>query len=63
MKTVLNKEKKAAAEKAFKKIFKRKKTDVDKKKKENNAVDIEKDTEIFKLAYHWKLNSKLNFNI
>jgi len=52
MKTVLNKEKTAAAEKAFKKIFKRKKTDVDKKKKENNAVDIEKDTEIFKLAYH-----------
>ncbi len=63
MKTVLNEEKTAAAERIFKKIFKRKKTDIDKKKKENNAADIEKDTEVFKLAHHWKLDSKLNFNI
>ncbi len=52
MKTVLNEEKTAAAERIFKNIFKRKKTDVDKKKKENNAADIEKDTEVFKLAHH-----------
>ena len=34
-----------------------------KKKKENNAVDTEEDTEAFKLTHYWKLDSKLNFNI
>ncbi len=51
MKTVLGKEKTAAAEKIFRKIFKKEKTDVDKKKKENNAADIEESTEAFKLTY------------
>jgi len=63
MKTVLDEEKTAAAERTFRKIFKREKTDIDEKRKENNAVDIKEDTEAFKSAHHWKLGSKLNFNI
>ncbi len=63
MKTVLGEKKTAAAERIFRKAFKREKTDVDKKKKENNAADTEKDTEAFKLAHCWKSDSKLNFNI
>ncbi len=51
-KTVLGEEKTAAAERTFKKTFKKEKIDVDKKKKENNAADIEEDTEAFKLAHH-----------
>ncbi len=35
-KTVLNEEKTAAAERTFRKTFKREKIDVDEKKKENN---------------------------
>ncbi len=50
-KTVLGTEKTAAAERTFKKTFKREKTDVDEKRKENNIVDIEEDTEAFKSAY------------
>jgi len=52
MKTVLDKEKTAAAERTFRKIFKREKTDIDEKRKENNAVDIKEDTEAFKSAHH-----------
>ena len=52
MKTVSGEEKTAAAERIFRKTFKKEKTDVDKKKKENNAVDTEKDTEASKLAHH-----------
>ncbi len=63
MKTVLGKEKTAAAERTFRKILKREKTDVDKKKKKNNAADTEEGTEAFKLTHHWKSGSKLNFNI
>ncbi len=63
MKTVLGEEKTAAAERTFRKTFKKEKTDVDEKRKENNAVDIEEGTEVFKLAHHWKSGSKLNFNI
>jgi len=48
MKTVLDEEKTAAAEKIFKKIFKKEKIDVDKKKKENNAANIEKNIKAFK---------------
>ena len=51
IKTVLDKEKTAAAERTFKKTFKREKTDVDEKKKENNAADTEKNTEAFKSVY------------
>jgi len=36
-KTVLDKEKTAAAERTFRKTFKKEKIDVDEKKKENNA--------------------------
>jgi len=52
MKTVLNEEKTAAAERTFRKTFKKEKTDVDGKKKKNNAIKTEEDTEAFKLAYH-----------
>jgi len=51
-KTVLGEEKTAAAERTFRKTFKREKTDVDKKKKENNAADTEEDIEAFKSAHH-----------
>ncbi len=51
MKTVLSREKTAAVERIFRKILKREKTDVDEKKKKF-AVDIEKNTEAFKSAYH-----------
>jgi len=50
-KTVSGREKTAAAERTFKKTFKREKTDIDEKKKENNAINIEEDTEVFKLAH------------
>ena len=60
MKTVSGEEKTAAAERIFRKTFKKEKTDVDEKKKENNAVDTEEDTEAFKLIHHWKSDSKLN---
>ncbi len=63
MKTVLDEEKTAVVERTFRKTFKKEKTDADKKKKENNAIDIEKDTEVFKSAHYWKLDSKLNFDI
>ncbi len=52
MKTVLDKEKTAAAERIFRKTFKREKTDVDEKRKENNAVDIKEDIKVFKLIHH-----------
>ncbi len=52
MKTVLGREKTAAVERIFRKTFKRERTDVDEKKKENNAADIEKDTKAFKLAHY-----------
>ncbi len=52
MKTVLDKEKTAAVKRTFRKTFKREKIDVDEKKKENNAADIEEDTEAFKSAHH-----------
>jgi len=52
IKTVLGKEKTAAAERIFRKTFKREKTDVDKKKKKNNAADTEENTEAFKSAHH-----------
>jgi len=51
-KTILDKEKTAAAERTFRKTFKREKIDIDEKKKENNAIDTEEDTEAFKLAHH-----------
>ncbi len=51
MKTVLDEEKTAAAERTFRKTFKKEKTDVDEKKKENNAADTEKNTEAFKSVY------------
>ena len=63
MKTVLGEEKTAAAERTFRKTFKKEKTDVDEKKKKNNVINIEKDIEAFKSAYCWKSDSKLNFNI
>ncbi len=63
MKTVSDKEKTAAAERIFRKTFKKEKTDVDKKKKENNVINIEEDTEAFKLVHYWKSDNKLNFNI
>ncbi len=61
-KTVLDEEKTAAAERIFRKTFKREKIDVDKKKKKN-AINTEKNIEAFKSAHCWKLDSKLNFNI
>ncbi len=42
IKTVLDKEKTAAAERTFKKTLKKEKIDVDEKKKKNNAVNTEK---------------------
>jgi len=51
MKTVSGREKTAAVERTFRKAFKKEKTDVDKKKKENNAADTEEDTEAFKLVH------------
>jgi len=51
MKTVLNEEKTAAAERIFKKTFKKEKIDVDEKRKENNAVNIEEDIKAFKSAH------------
>ncbi len=51
-KTVSGKEKTAAAERTFRKTFKKEKTDVDEKKKENNAADTEEDTEAFKSAHY-----------
>ncbi len=59
-KTVLGREKTAAVERTFRKTFKKEKTDVDEKKKENNVIDTEEDTEASKLAHHWKSDSKLN---
>ncbi len=50
-KTVSGREKTAAVERTFRKTFKREKTDIDEKKKENNAADTEKDTEAFKLTH------------
>jgi len=52
MKTILNKEKTAAAERTFRKTFKKEKIDVDEKKKKNNTADTEEDTEAFKSAHH-----------
>ncbi len=63
MKTVSDEEKTAAAERTFRKTFKKEKIDIDEKKKENNAADTEEDTEAFKLAHYWKSDSKLNSNI
>jgi len=51
-KTILGEEKTAAAERIFRKTFKKEKTDVDEKKKENNAVDIEENIEVFKSIYY-----------
>ncbi len=51
-KTVLGREKTVVVERTFRKTFKKEKIDVDKKKKENNAADIEEDTEVFKLVHH-----------
>ena len=51
-KTVLGREKTAAAERTFRKTFKREKTDVDEKRKENNTVDTEENIEVFKLAHY-----------
>jgi len=63
MKTVSGREKIAVAERTLRKALKKEKTDVDEKKKENNAADTEESTEASKSAYCWKSNSKLNFNI
>ncbi len=62
-KTVLDKEKIVVVERIFRKTFKREKTDVDEKKKENNVINIKENTEAFKSVYCWKSDSKLNFNI
>ena len=51
-KTVLGREKTVVVERTFRKTFKKEKTDVDEKKKENNAADIEEDTEAFKSAHY-----------
>jgi len=51
MKTVSDREKTAVVERTFRKTFKKEKIDVDEKKKENNAVDTEENTEAFKSAY------------
>ncbi len=50
-KTVSDKEKTAAAERIFRKTFKKERIDVDEKRKKNNAADTEEDTEVFKLAH------------
>ena len=52
MKTVLSEEKTAAAEKLFRKTSKKEKTDIDKKEKENNAVDIKENTKAFKSVHY-----------
>jgi len=52
IKTVLDKEKTAAAERTFRKTLKKEKIDIDEKKKKNNAVNIEKNTEAFKLVHY-----------
>ncbi len=62
MKTVLDEEKTAVAERIFRKTFKKEKINADKKKKENNAADTEENTEAFKSAHYWKSDSKLNSN-
>jgi len=51
MKTVLGEEKTAVVERTFRKTFKKEKTDVDEKRKENNAVNTEENTEAFKSAH------------
>jgi len=51
-KTVLGEEKTAVAERTFRKILKKEKIDVNEKKKKNNAADIEKSIEAFKLTHH-----------
>ncbi len=51
-KTVLGREKTAAVERIFRKTFKKEKIDVDEKRKKNNAVDTEEDTEAFKLTHY-----------
>ncbi len=51
-KTVSDEEKTAAAERTFRKTFKKEKTDVDEKKKENNAADTEENIEAFKSAHY-----------
>ena len=50
-KTVSGREKTAAVERTFRKTFKKEKIDIDEKKKENNAINIKKDTEAFKLVH------------
>jgi len=52
MKTVLDEEKTAVAERIFRKTFKKEKINADKKKKENNAADTEENTEAFKSAHY-----------
>jgi len=52
MKTVSGREKTAAVERIFRKTFKKEKIDVDKKKKENNAVNTEENIEAFKLTHY-----------
>ncbi len=52
IKIVSGREKTATVKRTFRKIFKKEKTDVDKKKKENNVTDIEEDTEAFKSAHY-----------
>jgi len=51
MKTVSGREKIAVAERTLRKALKKEKTDVDEKKKENNAADTEESTEASKSAY------------
>jgi len=51
MKTVLGEEKTAVVERTFRKTFKKEKTDVDEKRKENNTVNTEENTEAFKSAH------------
>jgi len=50
-KTVLNEEKTAVAERTFRKILKKEKIDVNEKRKKNNVIDTEKNTEAFKSVY------------
>ncbi len=52
IKTVLDEEKTAVAERIFRKTFKKEKTDVDKKKKENNVADIKENIKVSKSAHH-----------
>jgi len=52
MKTVSGREKTAAVERTFRKIFKKEKIDVDEKKKENNAVDTEENIETVRYITH-----------